>query len=241
MSAKKGRRKVPWIVLGTIVVLLVLGLVVVPLALRPWQSRWGATDAEVAAALPGDEFVTDPQSVTTRAITIDAPPETVYQLVVQTGYKRAGWYGWDWFYDMTGSGSFVDGHYSTRIVPALQDIKVGEKIYINPAVGYTVARTDPAKAFVLLARADTKTSTDIAPDAPFAAADKPAEYINDSWAWVMQRTAGGKTRLILRMRNDDRGGSAIMSAPPLDFGSFLFASKTMVGIKNTAEALASAK
>jgi hypothetical protein len=66
-----------WIVLGTIVVLLVLGLVVVPLALRPWQSRWGATDAEVAAALPGDELVTDPQSVTTRAITIDAPPETV--------------------------------------------------------------------------------------------------------------------------------------------------------------------
>jgi len=232
-----------WIVLGTIVVLLVLGLVVVPAALKPWQARWGATDAEVIAALPGDELVTDPQSVSTRAITIDAPAETVYQLVAQTGYKRAGWYGWDWFYNMTGSGDFVDGHYSTRIVPELQGIKVGDKIFINPAVGYVVARTEPAKAFVLLARGDTtkKTGGDIAPDAPFAAADRPAEYINDSWAWIIQPADGGKTRLILRMRNDERGGTAIMSSLPLDFGSFLFASKTMVGIKNTAEALAGTK
>jgi hypothetical protein len=35
---------------------------------------WGATTGEVAATLPGDELLADPDVVSTRAVTIDAPP-----------------------------------------------------------------------------------------------------------------------------------------------------------------------
>jgi hypothetical protein len=59
---------------------------------RRWHLRWGATDEEVHAHLPGDEIVTDASFSATRAITIDAPPEQVWPWIVQLGYRRAGFY-----------------------------------------------------------------------------------------------------------------------------------------------------
>lgn len=49
---------------------------------RPRISRWGATDAEVHRPLPGDELESPYgyRPVSTRAITIDAPPEEVQLL-----------------------------------------------------------------------------------------------------------------------------------------------------------------
>jgi hypothetical protein len=112
-------------VLGTLVVLLVLGLVVVPAVTASWHRRWGATSAEVAETLPGDEQIPDTTARATRAVTIDAPPERVWPWIVQEGMGRAGWYTYDAFYTLTGSAGFVDGHSSDRIVPELQGIEVG--------------------------------------------------------------------------------------------------------------------
>ncbi len=63
--------------------------------LRHWHRRWGATDAEVSAAMPGDELVPGCQYRCTRAITIDAPPEAVWRWLVQVGFGRAGFYSND--------------------------------------------------------------------------------------------------------------------------------------------------
>jgi hypothetical protein len=43
---------------------------------RPRISRWGATEAETHKVLPGDQLVSQygHRAVSTRAITIDAPP-----------------------------------------------------------------------------------------------------------------------------------------------------------------------
>ena len=46
-------------------------------AVRPWHLRWGATAAEVARSLPGDELVADPSASATHAITIHAPAEDI--------------------------------------------------------------------------------------------------------------------------------------------------------------------
>jgi hypothetical protein len=64
---------------------------------RPKLRRWGATDAEVAAAMPGDDEVRQPILAVTRAVTIDAPPSAVWPWIVQVGYHRAGWYAYDLF------------------------------------------------------------------------------------------------------------------------------------------------
>lgn len=62
---------------------------------RRWHRRWGATDAEVAAAMPGDDLVPGCHYVCTRAITIGAPPEAVWPWLIQVGFGKAGFYSND--------------------------------------------------------------------------------------------------------------------------------------------------
>ena len=149
------------------------------------------------------------------------------QLVRQQGYKRAGWHGWDWFYNATGSGSFMDGHYSTRVVPELQDITVGDKVFINPAVSHLVAIDEKPSVFALYNGGDASESAQ-------------ATTASTSWVWVTKPLGPNRTRLILRIRGDMRGQGAFVAwlfDNPLDFGGALFADKTLNGIKATAEAL----
>ena len=81
---------------------------------RHWHLRWGATDAEVASTMPGDEIVPDPSFNATRALTIDAPPPQVWPWIVQLGTGRAGFYS----YDLLDNGARPS---ADRILPELQD------------------------------------------------------------------------------------------------------------------------
>lgn len=62
---------------------------------RAWHLRWGATADELHGAMPGDEVVPRAQFNATRAVTVDAPPERVWPWIVQSGYRRAGFYTYD--------------------------------------------------------------------------------------------------------------------------------------------------
>lgn len=62
-----------------------------------WGSHWGATADERALEFPGDRFMVERQGVRaamTRAISISAPPETVWLWVAQVG-RGAGFYSYD--------------------------------------------------------------------------------------------------------------------------------------------------
>ena len=84
-------------VVFVIIVLVLLTWGVYQLALKPWQTTWGATAVEAAAALPGDDLITNPQSdQTTRAITIHATPEQIWPWLVQMGADKGGLYTYEW-------------------------------------------------------------------------------------------------------------------------------------------------
>jgi hypothetical protein len=102
----------------------------------PWQRRWGATDLEVERTMPGDELLRPDAPTTTRAITIDAPAETVFPWLLQIGYGRGGWYSYDWI-DNDGRPS-VD-----RIDPSLQRLSVGDRIEMMPGLGPVVREIEP--------------------------------------------------------------------------------------------------
>jgi hypothetical protein len=51
-----------------------------------------ATNAERAAALPGDEFLPRADVTMDRAFSLPAPPAAVWPWLVQLGKERAGWY-----------------------------------------------------------------------------------------------------------------------------------------------------
>src|SRR2546429_7628000 len=72
------------------------------LAWRPRMLRWGATKEEAAEALPGDDRTPCPRVQSTRAITIEAPPERVWPWTVQMGIERAGFYSHDWVERLLG-------------------------------------------------------------------------------------------------------------------------------------------
>ena len=91
---------------------------------RPWYMRWGASDAEVAAALPGDEFVPNPRTITTKSVTIAASPEQIYPWLLQMGADKGGWY----------SHTFIEGWLNCPIVnadrlhPEWQTVSVGDPV-----------------------------------------------------------------------------------------------------------------
>jgi hypothetical protein len=107
---------------------------------RPFQLRRGATDAEVQRPMPGDELVSNPKYLATRAITIEAPPEEIWPWLIQMGYKRAGFYGYDAIENL---GSPHGIHSAQSILPEFQHYEVGDEVPISPAGGLTFYAIEP--------------------------------------------------------------------------------------------------
>ena len=93
--------------------------------------RWGATEAEVAGAMPGDELVAEPSFNATRAITIDARRRPF-----GPGWCRsatgAGFYSYDLF-DNAARPS------AERILPEHQQPKIGDWMPMASKVNETTA------------------------------------------------------------------------------------------------------
>ena len=222
-----GLKWLGWGLLGVFGFFLI-GLLAIPPLTRGFTDKWGATPEEVARAFPGDDLFEAKREVSTRAVSIDAPPDLVYSLVVQIGQHRAGWYGWDWFYDLTNSSDFVDGHYSRRVVPELQDLEAGDGIAINDAVTYKVIEAERPHHLVLY----------IGPTDPTDMAG--GTWSANSMAFVIEPLPDNGSRLLLRMRADgtEKSLARWFWNGPMNFGSALFAHKTIVGIGRTAEQIA---
>ena len=129
----------------------------VALVIRLWQLRRGATDAEVRRSSPGDDLVPDPKCGYTQAITIKAPVSEVWPWLVQIGYKRAGWYTHDFLHRLVGIAGCVDDERRSakRIIPELQDLKVGDVVDIAPGMGYEVVGLEPEQVLILHMRLDS--------------------------------------------------------------------------------------
>ncbi len=120
---------------------LVIALAAYLAVYRPLQLRWGATREEVARVMPGDNIQPWPIFNATRAITINAKPEQVWPWLVQIGYKRAGWYGYDWV-DNAGIAS------AKRIMPEWQHIQAGDTVPIWEGINFRVVAFEPNRYVV---------------------------------------------------------------------------------------------
>src|ERR1039458_4159234 len=57
---------------------------------------WGATTEDVSRKMPGDDLLVSPDLISTRAVTIDGPPSSIWPWLVQMGSGRGGVYTYDW-------------------------------------------------------------------------------------------------------------------------------------------------
>ena len=117
---------------------------------RPRMLAWGATVAERSAPLPGDGLVPDARYVTTRAVTVDAPPDRLWPWLVQMGQDRAGFYTHNWVERLLRSG-IPDIH---AVHPEWQTLAVGDLMRTNHDIGgkpmgWPVAIVDPLGSLVV--------------------------------------------------------------------------------------------
>ncbi len=187
----------------------------------------GALPTEVVAVLPGDEVDTSASSstaVTTRAITIDAPPEEVWPWLVQMGYQRGGWYAIDALERLIGAGDFLTGGSADRIVPELQDLEVGDRVALNDRVYLVVAHLDAPRALVL-----------VLPNGPLA------------WVWSFtlhpvpspsEERGRRATRLVVRCRTGARDGWVRPLLPVLEAGHLVMEVVQLQRLRRRVEAAA---
>jgi hypothetical protein len=199
----------------------------------PRSHRKGATADEVKGTLPGDGLVPNPKTGYTQAITINAAPEQVWPWLAQHGYMRAGFYSHEWVYKLMGSNDYYEGTRSAeRIIPELQDLKVGDQIKINDDSPFEVITLEPTQILALLARSDLRTGEYFELSEPL-----PTKYMNQSWVYVLREIDENTTRLIVRWRGDYSPGFAnsLFFGMSVEAGALLMQYKMLKGIKERAE------
>ena len=197
------------IALVVVFTLLVLGDFY-PVFIRPWQLRWGATDAEIKHAMPGDDMVRAPSFNATRAVTIHASAENIYPWIVQMGVTRAGWYSYD-LLDNLGRPS------AENILTEHQTIQVDNVIPMSPD-GKQGMRVKDFSNNKWMLWWDGKGYS--------------------SWVWDIQPEGEADSRLVTRVRVKYRLLSpAIAFNLLVEFFDIVMMRKCMLGIKRRAEKL----
>lgn len=189
-------------------------IVAYPVLLRRRCLTWGATAGEVSRRMPGDDLLPRPDEVTTRAITIETPPEPIWPWLIQMGSGRGGAYTYDWIQNLLG----LNMHSANEVLPEFQDLKVGDVLPLG-------SRAPRLRVEVLeLGRALVVRSED------------------GNWVWAFGLYPEGKhTRLVSRNRIMTPGATPMTRfsyTVLMEPGSLVMERKMLLGIKQRAECLA---
>ena len=195
-----------------VLALFVLVLAGYYFAIRPGLLTWGATAEEQARPMPGDDLVARPNFRATRAITVAGRPEDIWPWIVQIGYDRAGFYGYDLIENL---GSRTGLRSADRIVPELQHLADGDRVYMS-RIAYLVARSVTRNQSLMW----------------LEDRNPPA----NAFTWQLDPLDAGHTRVILRIRLRYHWTEALL---PLDlfveFTDHVAVPKMLAGIRDRVE------
>ena len=188
----------------------------------------GATAAEVRETLPGDDLVPVATMRSTRAITVDAPPEYVWPWIAQLGQTKGGFYTYTWLENLVGCQMTN----ADRIVAAWQHPQVGDPFHLHPELALQVAQVEDGRALVVQGRQD--------PALEAAKEKKGVEKspgFDFSWAFVVRPEGQGRTRLLIRERYLPHSGGAAVGVTAAELVSTVMTVGTLRGVRERAERL----
>jgi hypothetical protein len=180
---------------------------------RPYQLHWGATDAEIERPMAGDELNTDPSFLATRAITIEGSPEEIWPWLVQMGYGRAGYYGYDL---LENAGSPEGLRSAVEILPRFQGFVVGDEVPISAVVSMTFHTIEPNRHLIWLGSEHTDPG---------------------AFTWALYPLDDDQTRLVSRIRWSYHPDSIGIFALELftEFADHVAVRKILQGVKQRVE------
>ena len=122
---------------------------------RPVYLRWGSSQQERYAALPGDSLTPHARYRVDHVITIHAPVSRVWPWLVQMGQDRGGFYSYSWLENLIGA----DIQNAELVVPEWQQRHKGDLVRAVPPdwfggkfgheIGWKLAEVVPGRALVL--------------------------------------------------------------------------------------------
>lgn len=212
-----------WIFIRNLILLCTAAGILLAIAyflfIRPWMLRMGATDTEVAMAMPGDDLIVSPSTKYTQAVTVKAPKDLVWAYLIQVGYRRAGWYNVDFVNRFAAKDYFYENNRSAdRIIPELQGLKQGDTIYILPQSGLEVSELKDKEYMLLTAAENGKVLT--------------------RWVYQLKEIDPQTTRLYVRWTSDlasDMVYKLINTVIVEPLGAGIQQTMCLHGIKNRAE------
>jgi len=186
---------------------------------RPRIRHWGSEERDRQRFLPGDELVAEPQTVTTRAISIKAPPAAVWPWLAQMGQKRGGFYSYDGLERLVG----LDIHNADRVHPEWQDIATGDKVYLSPKSPMIVAEIVPEETLVLFQEATIGGGAD--------------DVLRWSWCFHLEPVGTRRARLLVRTRVNwtPDGLLGLFLSAPVEAVHFVMERGMLQGLKERAE------
>lgn len=196
--------------------------------LRPRHLRWGATDADLQKWWPGDEWMTDPVTESTRAVTIDASVHEVWPWLAQIGQDRGGFYSYTPLENAIGAKM----KNAERIHAEWQHREVGEKIWLGDPASYD------GKAFLVIAEWIPRRAIVLVAEDDWHRIRSGKDALKTVWAFFLEPLGEGRCRLIARSRggaNPDFSGGQIVNALFWEPAHFVMERAMLLGIKERAE------
>ena len=142
---------------------------------RPYQLRWGATLIEINRSMPGDERHGNPSFLATRGITIEDTPENIWPWLIQMGYGRAGFYGYDIIENLGSERGIFS---ADSIIPEFQHFTEGDDVPISPLARLSFYEIVPNKYLIW--------------------SEDKSEYPG-AFTWALYPLSNNKTRLVCRI------------------------------------------
>jgi hypothetical protein len=143
---------------------------------RPSQLHWGASAEEWNRPMPGDELDTTPTFLATRAITIQGTPAEIWPWLLQMGYTRAGYYGFDLLENIGSPRGLAS---ADRILPEFQQFQPGDKVPISSVAEEVFSAIQPNQYLIWAGETGPKPG---------------------GFTWALYPLDGKQTRLVSRIR-----------------------------------------